>query len=75
VSHGHRRRAASSTRSPDATQIEGAVVNGIGMSLFRRLRTIAKRRADQSQSRRLHRRGNADVPSLEVHFVEHPDTS
>jgi xanthine dehydrogenase YagR molybdenum-binding subunit len=56
-------------------QIEGAVVMGIGMSLFeetsydpRNGAPINSNLADYIVAT------NADVPSLEVHFVEHPDT-
>jgi xanthine dehydrogenase YagR molybdenum-binding subunit len=56
-------------------QIEGAVVMGIGMSLFEETsydpRTgapINSNLADYIVA------SNADVPSLEVHFVEYPDT-
>ena len=56
-------------------QIEGAVVMGIGMSLFeetsydpRNGAPINSNLADYMVAT------NADVPSLEVHFVEHPDT-
>src|SRR6202521_495144 len=56
-------------------QIEGAVVMGIGMSLFEEtsydLRSgapINSNLADYIVA------ANADVPSLEVHFVEYPDT-
>jgi xanthine dehydrogenase YagR molybdenum-binding subunit len=57
-------------------QIEGAVVMGIGMSLFeetsydpRNGAPINSNLADYIVS------ANADVPALEVHFVEYPDTS
>jgi xanthine dehydrogenase YagR molybdenum-binding subunit len=56
-------------------QIEGAVVMGIGMSLFeetsydpRNGAPINSNLADYIVS------SNADVPSLDVHFVEYPDT-
>jgi xanthine dehydrogenase YagR molybdenum-binding subunit len=56
-------------------QIEGAVVMGIGMSLFeetsydsRSGAPINSNLADYIMS------VNADVPALEVHFVEYPDT-
>ena len=56
-------------------QIEGAVVMGIGMSLFeetsydpRNGAPINSNLADYIVAT------NADVPSLEVHFVERPDT-
>jgi xanthine dehydrogenase YagR molybdenum-binding subunit len=56
-------------------QIEGAVVMGIGMSLFeetsydpRNGAPINSNLADYIVS------SNADVPSLDVHFVEFPDT-
>ncbi len=56
-------------------QIEGAVVMGIGMSLFeetsydpRNGAPINSNLADYIVA------ANADVPSLEVHFVEYPDT-
>jgi xanthine dehydrogenase YagR molybdenum-binding subunit len=56
-------------------QIEGAVVMGIGMSLFeateydpRNGAPINANLADYIVS------SNADVPPLEVHFVEYPDT-
>jgi xanthine dehydrogenase YagR molybdenum-binding subunit len=56
-------------------QIEGAVVMGIGMSLFeetsydpRNGAPINSNLADYIVA------SNADVPSLEVHFVEYPDT-
>jgi xanthine dehydrogenase YagR molybdenum-binding subunit len=56
-------------------QIEGAVVMGIGMSLFeetsydpRNGAPINSNLADYIVS------SNADVPALEVHFVEFPDT-
>jgi xanthine dehydrogenase YagR molybdenum-binding subunit len=56
-------------------QIEGAVVMGIGMSLFeetsydqRSGAPINSNLADYIVA------ANADVPSLEVHFVEYPDT-
>jgi xanthine dehydrogenase YagR molybdenum-binding subunit len=56
-------------------QIEGAVVMGIGMSLFeetsydsRSGAPINSNLADYIVS------VNADVPALEVHFVEYPDT-
>jgi xanthine dehydrogenase YagR molybdenum-binding subunit len=56
-------------------QIEGAVVMGIGMSLFeetsydpRSGAPINSNLADYIVA------SNADVPSLEVHFVEYPDT-
>src|SRR5207245_4244922 len=57
-------------------QIEGAVVMGIGMSLFeetsydpRNGAPINSNLADYIVA------ANADVPSLEVHFVEYPDTN
>jgi xanthine dehydrogenase YagR molybdenum-binding subunit len=57
-------------------QIEGAVVMGIGMSLFeateydpRNGAPINSNLADYIVS------SNADVPPLEVHFVEYPDTN
>ncbi len=57
-------------------QIEGAVVMGIGMSLFeetsydpRNGAPINSNLADYIVA------ANADVPSLEVHFVEFPDTN
>ena len=57
-------------------QIEGAVVMGIGMSLFeetsydpRNGAPINSNLADYIVS------ANADVPSLDVHFVEFPDTN
>jgi xanthine dehydrogenase YagR molybdenum-binding subunit len=56
-------------------QIEGAVVMGIGMSLFeetsydpRSGAPINSNLADYIVA------ANADVPALEVHFVEYPDT-
>jgi xanthine dehydrogenase YagR molybdenum-binding subunit len=56
-------------------QIEGAIVMGIGMSLFeetsydpRSGAPINSNLADYIVS------SNADVPSLDVHFVEFPDT-
>jgi xanthine dehydrogenase YagR molybdenum-binding subunit len=56
-------------------QIEGAVVMGIGMSLFeetsydpRNGAPINSNLADYIVA------ANADVPPLEVHFIEHPDT-
>jgi xanthine dehydrogenase YagR molybdenum-binding subunit len=56
-------------------QIEGAIVMGIGMSLFeetsydpRNGAPINSNLADYIVA------ANADVPSLEVHFVEYPDT-
>jgi xanthine dehydrogenase YagR molybdenum-binding subunit len=56
-------------------QIEGAVVMGIGMSLFeetsydqRSGAPINSNLADYIVA------ANADVPSLEVHFIEYPDT-
>ena len=56
-------------------QIEGAVVMGIGMSLFeetsydpRNGAPINSNLADYIVA------ANADVPALEVHFVEYPDT-
>jgi xanthine dehydrogenase YagR molybdenum-binding subunit len=57
-------------------QIEGAVVMGIGMSLFeettydpRSGAPINSNLADYIVA------ANADVPSMEVHFVEYPDTN
>jgi xanthine dehydrogenase YagR molybdenum-binding subunit len=57
-------------------QIEGAVVMGIGMSLFeetsydpRNGAPINSNLADYIVA------ANADVPSLDVHFVEYPDTN
>ncbi|HWZ71038.1 MAG TPA: xanthine dehydrogenase family protein molybdopterin-binding subunit [Casimicrobiaceae bacterium] len=57
-------------------QIEGAIVMGIGMSLFeetsydpRNGAPINSNLADYIVS------ANADVPSLDVHFVEFPDTN
>ena len=57
-------------------QIEGAVVMGIGMSLFeetsydpRNGAPINSNLADYIVA------ANADVPALEVHFVEFPDTN
>jgi xanthine dehydrogenase YagR molybdenum-binding subunit len=56
-------------------QIEGAVVMGIGMSLFeetsydpRNGAPVNSNLADYIVA------ANADVPALEVHFVEYPDT-
>ncbi|MEA2925431.1 MAG: xanthine dehydrogenase YagR molybdenum-binding subunit, partial [Alphaproteobacteria bacterium] len=56
-------------------QIEGAVVMGIGMSLFeetsydpRNGAPINSNLADYIVA------ANADVPALEVHFIEYPDT-
>jgi xanthine dehydrogenase YagR molybdenum-binding subunit len=55
-------------------QVEGAVVMGIGMSLFEAtsydVRTGAPVNANLADYVVA---SNADVPSLEVHFIEYPD--
>jgi xanthine dehydrogenase YagR molybdenum-binding subunit len=56
-------------------QIEGAVVMGIGMSLFEETSYDARSGAPiNSNLADYIVASNADVPALEVHFVEYPDT-
>src|SRR5437879_6115280 len=56
-------------------QVEGAVVMGIGMALFEHTHYDPQNGADINSSLVAYVVDvNADVPSLEVHFVEHPDT-
>ena len=66
--------AGSSTRSPRATRSRARVVMGIGMALFEEhgLRP-AERRADQRSLADYVVAVNADVPPLEVHFLDYPD--
>jgi xanthine dehydrogenase YagR molybdenum-binding subunit len=56
-------------------QIEGAVVMGIGMSLFEETSYDPRNGAPINSSLADYIvAANADVPALEVHFVEYPDT-
>jgi xanthine dehydrogenase YagR molybdenum-binding subunit len=56
-------------------QIEGAVAMGIGMSLFEETSYDQRSGAPVNASLADYLVAtNADVPALEVHFVEHPDT-
>jgi len=57
-------------------QIEGAVVMGIGMSLFEETSYDPRNGAPMNSNLADYIvAANADVPSLEVHFVEVPDTN
>ena len=57
-------------------QIEGAVVMGIGMSLFEETSYDPRNGAPINSSLADYIvAANADVPALEVHFVEYPDTN
>ena len=57
-------------------QIEGAVVMGIGMSLFEETSYDPRNGAPVNSSLADYIvAANADVPVLEVHFVEFPDTN
>jgi xanthine dehydrogenase YagR molybdenum-binding subunit len=56
-------------------QIEGAVVMGIGMSLFEETSYDPRNGAPMNSNLADYIvSSNADVPALEVHFVEYPDT-